>query len=448
MNNQDRHFWTPDEIRGYVKTYNIKSRSELMKDNMSCYNAAKHKKLLVELFGERPSTHSWTHDEIREYVKTHNIKTRKELKRDNKSCYIAAMRKKLLVELFGELPFRYSWKTEDDVLNFLKEHPDIKTKMQLRDANLSAYNLARELGLLNRLFKNVNHDWTEENIRKFLKEHPEITTRNKLKTASLGALKAAKKLGILNELLDRVVLPTYSEESILEFLKEHPEIETVKQFREQYPNIYAAANRRHMTQKIFGKRVYKRKYSEEDVRKFVSEHPEITKRSQLRNINYGIYAAALRLKLLDELFGKLPIKNYAIYVYEVIETHSVYVGLTSSPATRDMWHRYSGNNHDSLYNYCQKHNVEIPPIKFIEDDLSPQQAASEEKRIWHLYKDAGWNMINTEGKLGSLGNCSRKWTKKTIVQFLEDHPEIKLKKDFKKYRGPYDYAAYKLKIID
>ena len=57
-------------------------------------------------------------------------------------------------------------------------------------------------------------------------------------------------------------------------------------------------------------------------------------------------------------------------------------------------------------------------------------------------------MINTEGKLGSLGNRSRKWTKKTIVQFLEDHPEIKLKKDFKKYRGPYDYAAYKLKIID
>lgn len=285
MKNQDKHFWTHDEIREYVKTHNIKTRAELLKNNERCYSAAKRRKLFVELFGEIPPTHSWTPDEIREYVKTHNIKTRKELKEDNSSCFTAASRKGLLVELFGELPFRYSWKTKDDVLNFLKEHPDIKTKMQLRDANLSAYNLARELGMINELFENVNHDWTEENIRKFLKDHPEITTRSKLKNASLGALKAAKKLGILDELLDRVVFTEYSEESILEFLKEHPEIKTVKQFREQYPNVYAAACRRHMTQKIFGKRVYKRKYSADDVRKYVSEHPEITKRTQLEHNN-------------------------------------------------------------------------------------------------------------------------------------------------------------------
>ena len=234
---------------------------------------------------ENKDKHFWTPDEIREYVKNHNITSRKELKQNNHSCYVAAKRKQLLVELFGELPFKYSWKTKEDILNFLKEHPDIKTKMQLRDANHSAYRLARKLKMINDLFENVNTDWTEENIRKFLKEHPEITTRSKLKNASLGALKAAKRLGILDELIDRVVLTEYSKESILKFLSEHPEIKTSKDFREQYPNIYAAACRRHMTKDIFGERVYTRKYSEEDVRKYVSEHPEITMRSQLQDIN-------------------------------------------------------------------------------------------------------------------------------------------------------------------
>ena len=107
------HFWTPKEIRDYVKEHpEITTRQELQKNNPKCYSAAKRKKMLSELFGESNVQH-WTPDEIREYLRKHpEITTRKQLKENNMSCFVAASRKHLLVELFGELPFKYSWKTK------------------------------------------------------------------------------------------------------------------------------------------------------------------------------------------------------------------------------------------------------------------------------------------------------------------------------------------------
>ena len=80
-----------------------------------------------------------------------------------------------------------------------------------------------------------------------------------------------------------------------------------------------------------------------------------------------------------------------------------------------MWHRNPKSKDDKLQQHCKEHGIEIPKVKIIEDNLSPEQASAEEKRIWHQYKDTGWNMINSEGKLGFLGNRFRKWTKETIV---------------------------------
>ena len=89
--------------------------------------------------------------------------------------YLAANRLKLLDELFGSKTPKW---TEETIKKFLREHPDIKKRIQLFELYPNVYVAANNLKLLDELFGPKIPKWTEETIRKFLKEHPEIKTKS------------------------------------------------------------------------------------------------------------------------------------------------------------------------------------------------------------------------------------------------------------------------------
>ena len=62
--------------------------------------------------------------------------------------------------------------------------------------------------------------------------------------------------------------------------------------------------------------------------------------------------------------------------------------------------------------WCIEHDIPIPHFKILEDDLTAKQATEKEKEYWYKYRDDGWNMIDSEKALGSLGVGTRKWTEK------------------------------------
>ena len=150
------------------------------------------------------------------------------------------------------------------------------------------------------------------------------------------------------------------------------------------------------------------------------------------------YDAARKHGWYEEITSHMPkqkVENiihytdYVIYVYEIEELHAAYIGLTHTPNKRDREHRLPNNNgYDSLALYCIEHNVEIPKMKILKSNLNTTRARELEIKYWHLYKDAGWTMINSEAKLGHIGYSVRKWTRESIITFVKEHPEITSRK--------------------
>lgn len=52
-------------------------------------------------------------------------------------------------------------------------------------------------------------------------------------------------------------------------------------------------------------------YTREDIYKFMTEHPEIKNREDLRNAKPGMFKAAWRFKMLDELFGLATVREHS-----------------------------------------------------------------------------------------------------------------------------------------
>lgn len=119
-------------------------------------------------------------------------------------------------------------------------------------------------------------------------------------------------------------------------------------------------------------------------------------------------------------------QKHVIYVYKDEVNHYIYVGLTNNMYVRDTTHRDSNKN-DTLYKHFAKYNLEIPKPEIVCSDLTPHEAQKKEREIYYQYRDAGWNMINCEKTLGSLGTPRKKWTYN------------KCYKEAEKYKYPVDF---------
>jgi len=118
------------------------------------------------------------------------------------------------------------------------------------------------------------------------------------------------------------------------------------------------------------------------------------------------YNAARRNGWFDEVTKHMPEQkgefdekytDYCVYVYEELNTHAVYVGLTNNISRRDKDHRKpTSDGYDSLALYCIENNVDIPKVEIKRDNLDSTTARRLEFKYWYEYRDAGWTMINSE----------------------------------------------------
>lgn len=144
---------------------------------------------------------------------------------------------------------------------------------------------------------------TEREIREYLKEHPEITRRIDLKTNNNNLYHAALKMGILESLFGESLRKEHTEKELRLYLKEHPEITRRDELLKMNNSMYYLADKLKLLNELFGDgRVKRTKWTKETIKQYIKDNPDIKKRSDLMVKAAGAYDKAKRLKILDELF--------------------------------------------------------------------------------------------------------------------------------------------------
>jgi hypothetical protein len=116
----------------------------------------------------------------------------------------------------------------------------------------------------------------------------------------------------------------------------------------------------------------------------------------------------------EPLYASLNDKVHCVYSYEFNETKSVYVGRTVDIKRRDYAHRV--DKKDTVFNYSQDENIEIPEIKILVNGLDAYESLNEEEWWVIEYQRLGWTILNkskTGVNSGSLGSSQKKWTYET-----------------------------------
>lgn len=151
------------------------------------------------------------------------------------------------------------------------------------------------------------------------------------------------------------------------------------------------------------------------------------------------YRAAQRQGILDEicknytksdkLYSDLDSEIHCVYVYEISETHSFYVGRTIDLHKRDLSHR-RGRKHsdgrvtyDGLYTHCKTNNIAIPRPKILEEKLNAKNSLIKEDYWVKKYIEDGWKTLNvakTGESSGSLGSV-KLWTYDACKEFCKKY---------------------------
>ena len=257
-----------------------------------------------------------------------------------------------------------------------------KTRGEFKKKSVGAYIKSMRLGLLDELFKNHTDDnnkpknyWTEEKLQEEVKKYK---TRGEFWKANSSAANIALTKGLMNKLF-----------------KNHP-------------------NLGHKDDQMLSGY-----WTEEKLQDEVNKYKN---RVEFRNNSKAAYSAARHKNLIDELFKnhinqgysdkeEWKENSYVIYVYEIEDFNSAYVGLTNDVKRRDRDHLFDEKEKMSLF--CKENDIPYPKYKILEEDLKPAEAQRQEKYWVNFYKDNGWEMFNI-AKPGSLGSVSTKWTKKAL----------------------------------
>ena len=175
-------------------------------------------------------------------------------------------------------------------------------------------------------------------------------------------------------------------------------------------------------------------------------------RNEFNKNNIAAYCAASKKNLIDKLFKnhtnqgymdkeEWKENSYVIYVYELEDFNSVYIGLTNDVKRRDKEHLFDEKEKMALF--CKENNIPYPKYKILEKDLKSTEAQRQEKYWVEHYKNNGWGMFNI-AKTGGLGG-GKKWTKKSLQEEANKYKTIR---EFRKNNSAAYGAASKKKIIE
>ena len=175
------------------------------------------------------------------------------------------------------------------------------------------------------------------------------------------------------------------------------------------------------------------KWNKESV---INESKKYKTRSDFERGSGSAYHFARLHNLLDEMTWlnrpeKINGFIYCVYVYIDEENKVAYVGLTKNKNDRHYSHsNLIENKLSPVYKYFTNIGKDVPNPKYLEDNISCDEAREKEDYWRRWYSDNGYFMLNkgkTGSKCGSLGGISLKWSKKKV---FEESKKYTSKKDF------------------
>lgn len=182
---------------------------------------------------------------------------------------------------------------------------------------------------------------------------------------------------------------------------------------------------------------------------------EVRKYSRLIDLitsNKSCYNAIMRNGWDGELFSNftksatyrdLKERVHSIYVYEINEYRTCYVGRSVDVHKRDLSHRRGRKHHDgsitydSLFKFCEEKGIIIPKPIILEDNLDGEESLIREDYWLNVYKSNNWNILNvakTGKNSGSLGQIM-KWTYEACKEFASKY-------NFKSELKKANYTCY------
>lgn len=180
---------------------------------------------------------------------------------------------------------------------------------------------------------------------------------------------------------------------------------------------------------------------EKEARKYKSK-------TEYKNNASGSYEASRINGWLDDYFwleNKNITKDKVDFIYGYFfQDNTVYIGRTLNPRNRDKDHRKAEKN-DSVYRYAKEHDVEIPQITIIEEDITIEEGKKHEQSWIEYYKEKGYNVLN-KVKGGGIGNLS--FTKHKKDEIIAEGRKYHTRTEFKEKSPSYYYQAYKQGLLD
>ena len=169
----------------------------------------------------------------------------------------------------------------------------------------------------------------------------------------------------------------------------------------------------------------------------IDESKKYTTRSEFEKGSGSAYYYARLHNLLDcMIWLKRPDEfngfRYCVYAY-IDECNKVaYVGLTKNKNDRHFTHSHMIDEKklSPVYKYFTNIGKDVPTPKYLEDNISCDEAREKEDYWKNWYSNNGYSMLNkgkTGSKCGSLGGISPKWSKKKV---FEESKKYTSKKDF------------------
>lgn len=235
--------------------------------------------------------------------------------------------------------------------------------------------------------------------------------KDELRQLDSGVYLKAYKAGWINEWFPNrkpAFLAQHSYIANAEVIAAAKNYDTVYEFSHRENNMYCIAGKRGLIPSLRWLKHADRhkinvKYTDDDI---IKEAIKYSSRHEFAIHNAAMYSRAVRRKIFSK-YNILPLnEEYAIrgcrdcvYVYEFTSDRVAYVGRTISPIQRHRAHCKPG---DSVYEYAQSHNMEIPTPKYVVDGVLPTEGAKMECETIDLYKKAGWTLLNKKAG-GSLG---------------------------------------------
>lgn len=156
------------------------------------------------------------------------------------------------------------------------------------------------------------------------------------------------------------------------------------------------------------------------------------------------YSSALKHGWIDEFdwFGeKIDLKNGKIdqvYAYEFINEHAVYVGRTLMRRSKIRDREHVFKNKDVVYQFAKEHDIAVPEMKVLEDNLTIEDGRQLEGVYLEKYKQDGWQILN-KAKTGSIGGLLNRLSKKKCTE------KSKLCSSIEDFRKKYPKEYWKSK---